>query len=181
MTYKEFQEHAKAVLAQKIPMSMLSSRPGAGNLTSIKSIYITDQLNELFGIGKWQIKTQLEPINGNTFIKSVKGSTEFYTVMVHVTLLVPELNVLYECVASADNTDLGDAAKGAISDCISKIGSWMGIAGDVYRGKIKIEELTPTHAEWKTLKEKFQKGEITLEEIKEAFNISSANEKIFTR
>lgn len=167
------QELWREILNRKIPQWALSDRPGAGKLTSIKSIYITETLNEMFGIGRWAVQCELIPINGNTFIQTKKGDTLFYTVMMKVIFQADK--VYYECIASADNTDLGDAAKGAISDCLSKIGSWMGIAAAVYRGETIYETLNASHPDWKTIKEKFKAGEMTLEEIKERYKLDAAS------
>lgn len=176
---KEQQEAWKEILNRKIPQWALSDRPGAGKLTSIKSIYITETLNEMFGIGGWTVQCELIPINGNTFIQTKKGDLSFYTVMMKVIFQTNDIH--YECIASADNTDLGDAAKGAISDCLSKIGSWIGIAAAVYRGETIYETLNASHPDWKTIKEDLKEKKITLEEIKEKYKLDAASITMLTR
>jgi hypothetical protein len=171
----EQQTKWKEIVERKVPQWALSDVPGAGKLTSIKSIYITETLNEMFGIGGWNLQTELVPINGNTFIVTKKSDTSFYTVMAKVVFQVPNEGIHYECIASSDNTDLGNASKGAISDCIGKIGSWLGIAAAVYRGESLYENLNASHPEWKAIKEKFKAGDITLEQIKESYKMDAAS------
>jgi hypothetical protein len=48
---------------------------------------------------------------------------------------VPEYGIEYECYGGNDNSDRGDAFKGATTDAITKIGSWLGIGADVFKGK----------------------------------------------
>ena len=55
--------------------------------------------------------------------------------------VVKSLDIYFECFGGNDNGgidnknfDLGDAFKGATTDAITKIGSWMGVGGDVFKG-----------------------------------------------
>ena len=64
-------------------------------------------------------------------------------VVVKVTFEVPSYGIYYECFGGNDNGgensknfDLGDAFKGATTDAITKIGSWLGIGADVFKGKV---------------------------------------------
>ena len=55
-------------------------------------------------------------------------------VVVKTTLDIPEYNIHFESYGGNDNKDLGDAYKGASTDAIKKIGSWLGIGADVFKG-----------------------------------------------
>ena len=57
------------------------------------------------------------------------------TAVAKTIFTVPEHDIYYECIASSTNSDPGDAAKGATTDAITKIASWIGIGIDVYKGK----------------------------------------------
>jgi hypothetical protein len=46
-----------------------------------------------------------------------------------------EYGIYYECVASSTNDDIGDASKGAATDAITKIASYIGIGIDVFKGQ----------------------------------------------
>lgn len=119
---KEITEEMKKALLAPIPAEAISQHPTKTFLSTIKAIYITERLNEVFGVGSWQIKTD--------FVERVEKM-----VVVKTTLTIPEYGIYYECFGGNDNVDLGDAYKGATTDAITKIGSYLGIAIDVFKGK----------------------------------------------
>jgi hypothetical protein len=124
------QEQLKAELYAPLPAEAIKQHPTKTFLSTIKPIYITDRLNEVFGIGKWQTKTENVLVNDNG------------TVVNKTTLIIEEYGIYYECFGGNDNGgsgskgfDLGDAFKGATTDALNKIASYLGIGIDVYRGK----------------------------------------------
>jgi hypothetical protein len=124
------QEQLKAELYAPLPAEAIKPHPTKTFLSTIKPIYITDRMNEVFGIGQWQTRTENVLVNDNG------------TVVNKVVLTVPEYNIYYECFGGNDNGgagskgfDLGDAFKGATTDALNKIASYLGIGIDVYRGK----------------------------------------------
>jgi hypothetical protein len=124
------QEQLKAELYAPLPSEAIKQHPTKTFLSTIKPIYITDRLNEVFGIGKWQTRTENVLVNDNG------------TVVNKTTLIIEEYGIYYECFGGNDNGgsgskgfDLGDAFKGATTDALNKIASYLGIGIDVYRGK----------------------------------------------
>jgi hypothetical protein len=124
------QEQLKAELYAPLPSEAIKQHPTKTFLSTIKPIYITDRMNEVFGIGQWQTRTENVLVNDNG------------TVVNKVVFTVPEYNIYYECFGGNDNGgsgskgfDLGDAFKGATTDALNKIASYLGIGIDVYRGK----------------------------------------------
>jgi len=124
------QEQLKAELYAPLPAEAIKQHPTKTFLSTIKPIYITDRLNEVFGIGKWQTRTENVLVNDNG------------TVVNKTTLIIDEYGIYYECFGGNDNGgsgskgfDLGDAFKGATTDALNKIASYLGIGIDVYRGK----------------------------------------------
>lgn len=121
-----------ALIKKPLPAEAISKHPTKTYLSSIKAIYVTERLNEVFGIGAWQVKVKKE-----VDLDAVKGMT-----IVHVTFEIPSYWIYYECFGGNDNGgetnknfDLGDAYKGATTDAITKIASWIGIGIDVFKGK----------------------------------------------
>ena len=117
-------------LKKPLPSEAISQHPTKTYLSSIKAIYVTERLNDVFGCGSWQIKA--EKISEN----------EQGMVVIKTTLTIPEYGVYYESFGGNDNGgeksknfDLGDAYKGATTDGITKIGSYLGIGIDVFMGK----------------------------------------------
>jgi hypothetical protein len=124
-------EQIQQELKQPLPSEALSKHPTKTYLTSIKAIYVTDRFNEVFGVGAWTIKTEV--------VETSTGGM----VVVKVIFEVPALKFYYECYGGnnnggegSKNFDLGDAYKGAITDALTKIGSWMGVGGEVYRNEV---------------------------------------------
>lgn len=134
------QEQLKRELTAPLPSEAIKQHPTKIYLSSIKAIYVTERLNNVFGIGGWKLSTQ-EIERGD------KGM-----VVVKATLTVPLYDIYYESYGGNDNGgdtsknfDLGDAYKGATTDAITKIGSYLGIAIDVFKGKISApRSQTPT-------------------------------------
>jgi hypothetical protein len=125
-----------AKIAEPLPPEAISAHPTKENMSTIKGIFVTERLNEVFGVGAWSVKTDLSsPITSATrTTKFGKERTE-YTAVVKTVFTIPEYDIYYECIASSMNDDPGDAAKGATTDAITKIASWIGIGIDVYKGK----------------------------------------------
>jgi hypothetical protein len=123
-------EQLKDELYAPLPPEAIKPHPTKTFLSTIKPIYVTDRLNEVFGIGGWKIKTENVLVNDNG------------TVVNKVIFTVPEYDIYYECFGGNDNGgqaskgfDLGDAFKGATTDGLTKICSYLGIGIDVFRGK----------------------------------------------
>lgn len=118
-------------LRRPLPNSAVTRHPTKTFLSSIKSIYVTERLNEVFGVGGWTTKVEMLDIDKSNGM-----------VLVMLTFEVPRYGIFYQCPAGNDNGgadkrgfDLGDACKGAVSDAIGKIGSWLEIGIDVYKGE----------------------------------------------
>lgn len=132
----------KALLDTPLPAEAVSQHPTKTFLSSIKSIYITERLNKVFGVGAWRIKSEV--------VERAQGGM----VVVKVLFSIPEYGIEYECYGGnnnggegSKNFDLGDAYKGAISDALSKIGSWLGIGADIFKGKSTANTTAPTQLE----------------------------------
>ena len=117
------------LLKKPLPSEAVRQHPTKTFLSSIKAIYVTERMNDVFGVGAWQIK-----------VKHLT-KTEKSMVVVKVTFEVPKYGIYYECFGGNDNGgensknfDLGDAYKGATTDAITKIGSYLGIGIDVFKG-----------------------------------------------
>ena len=119
---KTITDEMKQALLAPLPDEAISQHPTKTFLSTIKAIYVTERLNDVFGVGSWKIKTD--------FIEKFDKM-----VVVKTTLEIPEYGIYYESFGGNDNQDLGDAYKGATTDAITKIGSYLGIGIDVFKGK----------------------------------------------
>lgn len=112
----------QALLTRPLPAEAVTPHPTKTYLSSIKSIYVTERLNEVFGVGAWRVETN-----------KVDQSNKMVVVKVHLT--IPAYGIDYECYGGNDNADLGDAYKGATTDALTKIASWLGIGQEVFKGE----------------------------------------------
>ena len=122
----------KDLIAKPLPPEAVTQHPTKTYLSSIKAIYVTERLNEVFWFWGWTIKVKKEE------------HWEKWMVVVHVTFEVPEYWFYYECFwwndnggETSKNFDLWDAYKWATTDAITKIASWIGIWAEVFKGKQK--------------------------------------------
>lgn len=112
----------QALLTRPLPAEAVTPHPTKPYLSSIKGIYVTERLNEVFGVGAWRVETN-----------KVDQSNKM--VVVKVRLTIPAYGIDYECYGGNDNADLGDAYKGATTDALTKIASWLGIGQEVFKGE----------------------------------------------
>lgn len=127
----------KAILNRPLPAEAVTPHPSKTYLSSIKSIYVTERLNEAFGEGAWQ--TKVEHITTDRYLvkRKIDGKdtmVEQRMVVVKLQLDIPSFGIHYESFGGNDNEDLGDAYKGASTDALTKICSWLGIGADVFKG-----------------------------------------------
>jgi len=181
-------EELRKELSAPLPKEAVKQHPTKTYLSSIKAIYVTERLNTVFGIGKWTIRTE-HIANG-----------ERGMVVVKVTLEVPDYGIYYESYGGNDNGgdnsknfDLGDAFKGATTDAITKIGSYLEIGIDVFKGlnnapyasekitpPVRLPALTPADTEkWDKAAKYLQTGSIS--DIKEKYYLSPENEELLKK
>lgn len=123
METKRISDTQRAQLCQPLPAEAVTPHPTKTYLSSIKAIYVTERLNEVFGTGAWRVEVEKVDQNAKMIVVKVKFS-------------IPEYGIEYECYGGNNNTDLGDAYKGATTDALTKIGSWLGIGGEVFKGEV---------------------------------------------
>lgn len=112
------------ILKKPIDPAAVSDHPTRKYLSAIKGIYVVERLNEAFGIGGWFVK--------NEVIEAHEGDD---MIVVKSYLYVPAYNIkILDIFGGNDNADRGDAYKGACTDALTKIGSMLGIAMDVFKG-----------------------------------------------
>ena len=125
-----------AKIAEPLPPEALAAHPRMFGLSTIKGIFVTERLNQVFGVGAWVVKTDLSSPISTVHTTTNAGRERIeYTAVAKTIFTVPAHDIYYECIASSTNSDPGDAAKGATTDAITKIASWIGIGIDVYKGK----------------------------------------------
>jgi hypothetical protein len=123
MEKKQITEGMKQALNRALPAEAIKPHPTKNYLSTINAIYVSERLNEVFGVGEWQ--TKVEYVNEKT--------NKTTMVVIKLTLDIPAYGIHYECFGGNDNADFGDAYKGATTDALTKIGSWLGIGAHVWK------------------------------------------------
>lgn len=119
---KELTADQKALLKKPLPPEAVKPHPTKSYLSSIKAIYVVERFNDVFGIGGWEITNEVvERVDKWCVVKSCFEAKEY-------GIRIPDV------FGGNDNADLGDAYKGACTDALTKIGSYLGIGMDVYKG-----------------------------------------------
>ena len=77
MEYQKLTAEQVAMLNEPLPAKALKQHPTKAFLTTINSIYVTERLNQVFGVGAWRVKPELQEIEGKM-------------VVVKTTLTIPE-------------------------------------------------------------------------------------------
>ncbi len=134
-------------LRAPLPPEAIKPHPTKSYLSQINAIYVVERLNDVFGLGGWRIKNEIiekvEP-GLRQFQNSASkggGTREEYQqaniiIKAVFTAQTPEGHEIYiEAFGGNDNDDLGDAYKGACTDALTKIGSYLGIGQDIWKDK----------------------------------------------
>lgn len=134
------------LLKKPLPQEAIFPHPTKPYLSSIKAIYVTERLNDVFWVWAWQLRTQLE-------FNAWKGM-----IVCKTSIDIPEYWIYYESFwwndngwENSKNFDLWDAYKWATTDAITKIASYMWIWIDVFKWKQKWE--TKEKNNWRDLLE----------------------------
>ena len=124
-------------LKAPLPNWAVKPHPTKTNMSTIHPMAIIDRLNEVFGIGGWNFKTDFisctpaiqKTRNGerNVFIATVKGRLEIGETVI-------------EQFGGNTNDDAGDTLKGSATDALTKIASYLGIGAEIYKGHGNIEK-----------------------------------------
>ena len=119
-------------LMRPLPKEALKKHPSRSYLTTINPIYVTDRLNEAFGVGGWHFTPEV-----------VEDDTNPKMIIVRGTLTADKHGIKVIQFGGNDNDDRGDAYKGASTDALTKCASYIGVGAEVWRnGKPAEVELT---------------------------------------
>lgn len=123
---KQLTQEQIDLLNKPLPPEALKQHPSKTFLTTINPIYVTERMNQVFGVGAWQ--THVEEVTTAQSGKNVMVVTK-------TSFEVEEYGIHLEAYGGNDNADLGDAYKGSMTDAITKIGSYLGIGAHVWKNQ----------------------------------------------
>lgn len=137
------------LLNQKLPAWAIKEHPTKKNMTVIHPMAVIERLNEVFGMGAWNFKTDY--ISCDKEIQKTKnGERTVYMSAVKGILEIPEEGIHIEQFGGSTNDDKGDALKGGATDALTKIASYLNIGAEIYKGKGNVD----VNAKEETAKEK---------------------------
>lgn len=123
---------------------------------SIKPIYITTELSR---IGNWSTKVKLLNLNH-------EGDEVTAIVKVGLKMTIDGVTTSYQMIGSSKNVDPGDAAKGAVTDCLSKLASYFGVCQDVWSNRRTIPPtLLAGSPDYKRVEQELKDGNITMDYV----------------
>lgn len=99
-------------------------------MTSVKAQYIVERLNDVLGLGAWKLEGEFEKCNSGALFHGK------LTIKIDDHLIEVENTGFSAVNEKKKNNNVGDVYKSARTDCLSKCCSWIGIANDVYKGKV---------------------------------------------
>lgn len=115
-------DEMRTKLREPLPPEAVSQHPTKTYLSSIKSIYVVERINEVFGLGSWTLKSEvMERLEKFVVVKAI--------------LEIPGVGFYGEAYGGNDNADIGDAYKGATTDGLTKVAAQqLEIGIDVFKG-----------------------------------------------
>ncbi len=125
---KEITEDMRTELRKDFPDKAYSKHPTKTFLTTLKAMYVTERLNDVFGVGRWSINHEvIERTNDYVLIQGEFISLDY-------DVITPKQYGGHK--TSGTNTEIADGYKSAITDCISKIASYLEIGIEMFKGNI---------------------------------------------
>lgn len=136
MEIKKVTPEMVAELRKPLPREAITKHPTKTYLSSIKTIFSIERMNDVFGLGGWVDRYEIISVGEPRPGKNRKGEDVILPpwVVAKGYLEVPEYGIKREAYGGNDNEDLGDAYKGACTDALSKMLSTLYIGMDVYKG-----------------------------------------------
>lgn len=113
-------------LRQPMPKEAISQHPTKKFLSTIKAIYVTERLNDVFGIGRWNLNHEVVKETDNYVL--MKGKL----VLLDYDCEIPEQYGGHN--TTGVNTEIADGYKSAVTDIQSKCASYLEIGIDVFKG-----------------------------------------------
>jgi hypothetical protein len=147
-------------LRAPFPPEAYRQHPTKTFLTTLKAMYVTERLNDVFGVGRWTIEVEI--IERTQDYVLVQG--EFHALDYDVA--VPKQFGGHQ--TTGKNVEIADGFKSALTDCQSKIASYLEIGIDMFKGLIVCNGnnvRTPQPAKKSVVKEadKANAGELNLD------------------
>jgi hypothetical protein len=121
-------EELRVKLRAEFPDKAYSAHPTKTFLTTLKAMYVTERLNDVFGIGRWTIHVEIIERTADYILLQGEFESKDYDIVIpkqfggHGT--------------TGKGTEIADGYKSALTDCQSKIASYLEIGIEMFKGNI---------------------------------------------
>jgi len=160
-------------------------------LTVLKAMYVIERLNDVFGLGKWNLEHKV--IKEDNVYVLIRGQLKLLN---YPDMIIPAQYGGHK--TGGAGTEMADGYKSAITDCISKSASYLEIGIDVFKGLIKppksikkepeksekksqgfsdLPWLNQKTKEWDIAVKELQEEKTTISKLKAKYKFSKLNEK----
>jgi len=153
-------------------------------LTTIKAMYIIERLNDVFGLGRWNLEHEIAKENDGYIL--MKGQLKLLD---YPDIIVPAQYGGHK--TGGTGTEMADGYKSAITDCITKSASYLEIGIDVFKGLIKPPKSTDKKPqgftdlpwlnqktdEWDMAINELADGKTSINKLKGKYRFTKHNEK----
>lgn len=151
MIMNNFDKETMLMLLAPLPKEAVKPHPTKRGMSAINPIYVSERLNKVFGIGGWSFSTENEELK--PWVQKTKnGQRDMFKGIVKCQLSLSN-GAMYQTTASSDNDDAGDALKGAATDGLTKLASWLGVGSHVWKNQSYEQALEAWRKEWNKLKD----------------------------
>lgn len=145
MEKKKINDDMRVLLRAPFEDKAYKPHPTKTFLTTLKAMYVTERLNDVFGIGRWTILTEVaERTNDYVLVKGKFESLDY-------EVIVPDQYGGHSTTGT--NVEIADGFKSAVTDCQSKISSYLEIGIEMFKGNIIINGKSSNKTDDTPLKE----------------------------
>lgn len=175
-------------LREPFPPEAYQEHGSKSFLTVLKAMYVIERLNDVFGIGKWNLEHKvIKEDNGYVLIR---GQLKLIN---YPDMVIPSQYGGHK--TGGTGTEMADGYKSAITDCITKSASYLEIGIDVFKGLIKPPKsvkkesgksdkktsdkpwLNQKTKEWDRAIKELAEGIITIDKLKTKYKFTALNLK----
>jgi hypothetical protein len=143
-------ETMREALRADFPAEAYKAHPTKTFLTTLKAMFVVERLNDVLGIGRWGVNTEVIERTDNYV--TIKGS--FYSL--DYEIVVPDQFGGH--TTTGTNTEIADGYKSAVTDCISKLASYLEVGISMFKGDIAPPKSTGNKSSQSNDKYKFGKA-----------------------
>ena len=122
----------REALNAPMPAEAIKPHPTKTYLSTIKAIYVVERLNNVFGLGRWDLITEV-----------VEKTNDYILMRGKLMFLDYDATIPFQYgghQTTGKGVELADGYKSAVTDCLSKCASYLEIGIEIFRGKVNAKD-----------------------------------------